>query len=249
MLDLPLLESAGSSGYFLTVAGRDDIPELQRLRHDVFAAEFGTHLPTLADGLDSDEFDEHCDHLVVRHTRSGEIVGTYRMMTPQCAALVGGRFGDRTFDLGPLHHIHGDLVETGRSCVHPDHRQGAVIALIWRGIGHYLRMTGHHHLGGCAWISLHDGGRTAAGIWAAVREKHLAPDRYRVTPRKRLFDDGTAEVEPAALPPLLHGYLRAGGWVCAEPAYDPVAEVAAFYVLLSLDHLNPRYRRHFLNEV
>ena len=45
-----------------------------------------------------------------------------------------------------------------------------------------------------------------------------------------------------------HGYLRAGGWVCAEPAYDPEAGVAAFYLLLSLDQLKPRYRRHFLGE-
>lgn len=248
MSELSLPRSAGSSDYSLEFADRDEIPEVQRLRHDVLAAEFGTHLPTLAHGLDSDEFDEHCDHLIVRHTRSRAIVGTYRLMTPQCAALVGGRFGDRTFDLGSLHHLRQDLVEAGRSCVHPDHRQGAVISLIWHGIGRYLRTTGHGHLGGCAWVSLHDEGRTAAGIWAAVREKHLAPQQYRVTPRERLFGDDAAEVDRAALPPLLRAYLRAGGWVCAEPAYDPEAKVAAFYVLLSLDQLNPRYRRHFLNE-
>jgi putative hemolysin len=240
--------SAGSSGYSLAIASRDEIREAQQLRHDVFAAEFGTHLPTLAHGLDADEFDEHCDHLIVRHNQSRAIVGTYRLMTPRCAALVGGRFGDRTFDLSPLRHIDADLVETGRSCVHPDHRQGAVISLIWSGIGRYLRRTGHRRLGGCVWVPLHDGGRTAAGIWAAVREKYLAPHEFRIAPRQRLFDDGAADVTPMALPPLLRGYLRMGSWICAEPAYDPDAKVAAFYVLLSLDHMNPRYRRHFFEE-
>jgi putative hemolysin len=247
MSNLPL-GSAAASAYSLTIADRDEIPEVQRLRHDVLSAEYGAHLPTLAHGLDTDEFDEHCDHLIVRDTRSRAIVGTYRMMTPRCAELVGGRFGDRTFDLSPLRHLDSDLVEAGRASVHPDHRQGAVISLIWKGIGRYLRRTGHSHLGGSAWVSLHDGGSTAAGIWAAVREKHLAPPPYRIAPRQRLFDDGAPEAEPTPLPPVLHGYLRAGGWVCAEPAYDSHAKVAAFYMLLSLDHMNPRYRRHFLDE-
>jgi putative hemolysin len=244
----PLIGSAESSAYVLTIADRNEIREAQRLRHDVLAAEFGTHLPTLAHGLDADEFDEHCDHLIVRETRSRELVGTYRMMTPRCAELVGGRFGDRTFDLSPLRHLHADLVEGGRACVHPDHRQGAVTALIWSGMGQYLRRTGCRHLAGCLWASIQDGGHTAAGIWAAIREKYLAPEQYRIAPRQRLFLDGAIEVEPTALPPLLRGCLRAGAWVCSEPAYDPEAKVAAFYVLQSLDHMNPRYRRHFLDE-
>lgn len=248
MPNIPLLGSVELNGYSLSLAERDEIPEAQRLRHDAFAAEFGTQLPTLADGSDADEFDEHCDHLIVRHNQSRAIVGTYRMMTPECAALVGGRFGDRTFDLSALGHIEADLVEAGRACVHPDHRQGAVISLVWTGIARYLRSTGHNHLGGCFWVAMHDGGQAAAGIWSAVGEKYLAPPEYRVAPRKRLLDDDAAEVAPTALPTLLNGYLRAGGWICAEPAYDPEAQVASFYMLLSLDRLNPRYRRHFLGE-
>jgi putative hemolysin len=243
-----LLVSGGSSGYSVAIAGRDEIPEAQRLRHDVLAAEYGTHLPTLAEGLDTDEFDEHCDHLIVRHQQTQAIVGTYRMMTPQCAKLVGGRFSDSTFDLSALRHLDADLVETGRACVHPDHRRGAVISVIWNGIGRYLSRTGHRRLGGCVWIALDDEGRGAAGIWAAVREKYLAPPEYRVVPRQRLFAEGAPDVEPTALPPKLHGYLRMGSWICAEPAYDPDAKVAAFYTLLSLDHMNPRYRRHFFGE-
>jgi putative hemolysin len=137
-----------------------------------------------------------------------------------------------------------DELINGRRCS----RRGAVSSVIWNGIGRYLSRTGYRRLGGCVWVSLDDGGRSAAGIWAAVREKYLAPPEYRVVPRQRLFDDGAPDVEPTALPPKLHGYLRVGSWICAEPAYDPDAQVAAFYTLLSLDHLNPRYRRHFLGE-
>jgi putative hemolysin len=247
MSDSTLAGAGGSSDYSLSIAEGDEVAEAQRLRHDTFAAEFGTQLSTLSNGLDADEFDEHCDHLIVRHNQSNAIVGTYRMMTPRCAELVGGRFGDHTFDLSPLAHLDADLVETGRSCVHPDHRQGAVISLLWNGIGRYMRRSGYQHLAGCAWVPMDDGGHLAAGIWAAVREKYLAPSEYRITPRQRLFDGNAAEAdaEPAALPPLLRGYLRSGGWICAEPAYDPDTGVAAFYVLLSMDQINPRFRRRF----
>ena len=50
------------------------------------------------------------------------------------------------------------------------------------------------------------------------------------------------------VPPLLKGYLRLGAWVGGAPAHDPDFDCADFYVLLSLDRVNPRYMRHFLGQ-
>ncbi|MFJ2891166.1 GNAT family N-acetyltransferase [Streptomyces sp. NPDC087305] len=238
------LASPGS-GYSLALANSDEIREAQQLRHEVFAAEFGAHMPTLAGGLDVDEFDEHADHLIVREDGSRKIVGTYRMMAPRCAGLVGERFGDRTFDLASLDPIASDLVETGRSCVHPDHRNGAVISLIWKGIGQYLRTTGHRWLGGCAWVPLGGDEGSSSATWQTVRGKCMSPPDFRVDAHRLLSGEGAVDVDGLAIPPLLRGYLRLGSWICGEPAYDPDAKVASFYVLLSLDRMNPRYRRHF----
>jgi putative hemolysin len=229
--------------YSLSVAGAGEVREAQRLRHEVFGAEFGRQMSTLVAGFDVDEFDQFADHLIVRHEPSSAIVGTYRMMPPRCAGLVGRRFSERTFDLGQLSGVDADLIETGRSCVHPDHRSGAVMSLLWAGIGRYLDRSGHRWLGGCFWVPLDDGGVQAAQTWHAVREKHLAPPEFRVRPHRRIATDG---FPPGRIPPLLRGYLRLDSWVCGEPAYDEDAGVAAFYVLLSVDQLNPRYARHFL---
>ncbi|HET9519355.1 MAG TPA: GNAT family N-acetyltransferase, partial [Actinoplanes sp.] len=35
-------------------------------------------------------------------------------------------------------------------------------------------------------------------------------------------------------------------WVCGPPAFDPDFGVADLYVLLSMDRMDPRYRRHVL---
>jgi putative hemolysin len=241
----------GTRGYTLQIADdRGQVAAAQRLRHDVFAGELGATLPGASGGLDVDEFDEHCDHLIVLDDASREVVGTYRMMTPQGAARAGRRYGDAEFDLSALRPLADQLVETGRSCVHPDHRNGAVVNLIWAGIARYLLLKNLRWLSGCASIPLDDGGRTAAGVWAKVSARHLAPPALRVRPRRPWLDDTVPDADPAtSLPPLLRGYLRMGSWVCGEPAYDPDFRVADLYILLSMDRMDPRYRRHFLGAI
>jgi putative hemolysin len=234
-----------TSGYSLLIA--DDASEVaaaQRLRHRVFAGELGAALHTDVPGHDVDEFDDVCDHLIVRDEASGEVVGTYRMLPP---GRTERRYGDAEFDLGPLRPLRDQLVETGRSCVDPAHRSGAVVNLMWAGIARYLHLRDLRWLGGCASVPLDDGGVTAAGVRLRTREKHMSPPALRVTPRR----PWVSPVAPAAritVPPLLRGYLRLGAWVCGEPAYDEDWNVADFYVLLSLDRIDPRYLRHFLGD-
>ncbi|MFD3314550.1 GNAT family N-acetyltransferase [Streptomyces sp. NPDC058694] len=248
-LDSPPLSTAPTR-YTVTLARDEaDVRAAQRLRHDVFAGEMGALLSSSQPGLDVDSFDAYCDHLLVRDTTNGQVVGTYRLLPPDRAAVAGRLYSEGEFDLGPLAGIRSGLVEVGRSCVHPDHRDGAVIGLIWAGIARYMVDGGHEWLAGCCSIPLADGGTLAAGTWDRVQEKHLAPEEYRVRPLLPWSAEGVARPARTELPPLLRGYLRLGAWVCAEPAHDPDFGVADLYVLLSMRRVNPRYLRHFLSLV
>ncbi|MFF8602455.1 GNAT family N-acetyltransferase [Streptomyces sp. NPDC015232] len=230
---------------------QEDVRAAQRLRHLVFAGEMGARLDGPEPGLDSDAFDAYCDHLLVRREDTGEVVGTYRVLPPERAAVAGRLYSESEFDLTRLAPVRHDLVEVGRSCVHPAHRNGAVIALVWAGLARYMTRTGHNWLAGCCSVPLADGGALAAATWDTVRTKHLAPEEYWVTPHRLWTPDSS--VPPASpgsradLPPLLRGYLRLGAWVCGAPAHDPDFGVADLYVLLSLRNTNPRYLRHFLS--
>lgn len=235
--------------YSLLVARNDaEVVAAQRLRYRVFAGEMGAHLTTAVDDRDVDYFDEFCDHLVVRHDPTGEIVGTYRMLPPERAAAAGRLYADQEFDLSALAGLRGSLVETGRSCVHPDHRSGAVIGLVWAGIARYMLLSGHKWLAGCASLPLADGGTEAAGVWDVVRRKHFATDEYRVHPVTPWQVDGVARPARSVVPPLLRGYLRLGAWICGRPALDEDFGVADLFVLLSLDRVDQRYLRFFLGE-
>ena len=258
--------------YSIIVASTDDeIIAAQRLRYRVFAEELGADLHSARPGLDADDFDEFCDHLLVRDDTTGDIVGTYRMLPPHRAAAAGRLYSDSEFDLARFAPLRDILVETGRSCVHPDHRNGAVINLMWTGIARYLHLHGHRWLAGCASVpcakdsasgplggptdrvqGVTDGDDTVDRVWELANRKHLAPPALRVTPRvpfpvRGLPDEPRAALL-AAVPPLLRGYLRLGAWICGEPAHDPDFKCADFLVLLSLDRVDPRYLKHFLGE-
>ncbi|MFF1734543.1 GNAT family N-acetyltransferase [Streptomyces sp. NPDC058247] len=240
--------AAGTTHYTVTLARDEaDVRAAQRLRHDVFALEMGAVLATPEPGLDIDAFDAYCDHLLVRDTSTGQVVGTYRLLPPERAAVAGRLYSEGEFDLGPLAAIRPGLVEVGRSCVHPDHRDGAVIGLIWAGIARYMERGGHEWLAGCCSLPLADGGQLAAGTWDRVRDKYLAPEEFRVRPRLPWSSEGVERQGRTELPPLLRGYLRLGARVCGEPAHDPDFGVADLYVLLSMRSVNPRYMRHFLS--
>ncbi|QES59285.1 GNAT family N-acetyltransferase [Streptomyces venezuelae] len=223
----------------------DEVRAAQRLRHQVFAGELGARLDGPEPGLDSDAFDAYCDHLLVIDEETEQVVGTYRLLPPERAAVAGRLYSEGEFDLSALAPIRPDLVEVGRSCVHPDHRNGAVIALIWAGLAHYMDRTGHNWLAGCCSIPLADGGVLAAATRETALARNLAPQEYRVTPHVPWSPEGITFPDRMELPPLLRGYLRLGAWVCGEPALDAGFGCADLYVLLSLRRTNPRYLKHF----
>ncbi|WP_344974487.1 GNAT family N-acetyltransferase [Streptosporangium fragile] len=148
--------------------------QAQRLRHRVFAEEMGARLNSPITGLDVDPLDAYCDHLLVRCADTGEVVGTYRLLAPRRADRL---YSDSEFDLGALEGIRPGMVEAGRACVHPDHRGGSVVGLMWAGIARYMIAGGYGWLGGCCSVPVAD----AAGIMERVP---LSPPEYRVTPRR-----------------------------------------------------------------
>lgn len=254
---MPLLASstpaaAAPAAYVTSVASIADHQEhvhaAQRLRHRVFGQERGAALRATSDGRDEDEFDALMDHLIVTETSTGEVIGTYRLLPPGRSAR---RYSDTEFDLRGLpEDVLSTMVEAGRACVHPDHRTGAVINLMWAGLARYVLLSGHRYLAGCASVSLAAGERAAANAWLLGTARHAAPPPLRVTPLDPWLPAETPAGEPshAELPPLLRGYLRVGAWMCGAPHHERAFGDADFFVLLDTERMNDRYRRYFLGE-
>lgn len=249
------LEAAPERHGLAVAWARDEseVREAQRLRHLVFAQEMGARLaPPLGTpaGLDVDLYDAHCEHLLVRTLdgagEPGEVIGTYRVLTPAAARRVGGLYSETEFDLTRLRPLRSAMVELGRSCVHPDHRSGGAILALWSALAEFMVRNALDTMVGCASISMRDGGHVAASLWSQLRQTHLAPIEWQVRPRLPLpVDelDSTLAVEP---PPLIKGYLRCGAKVLGPPAWDPDFNTADLPMLMRIADLPAKYRRHFL---
>jgi len=240
-------QSLPASRYHVSLAVDDsDIREAQRLRHKVFAEEMGARLSSALPGHDIDLYDPYCDHLLVRDLAGGEVVGTYRILPPDAAKRVGSYYSEQEFDLTRLHFLRPRMAELGRSCVHPAHRSGAVIARLWMGLADYMTRYGYDYIVGCASIGMSDGGHIAASVHRQLATRHLAPIEWRTTPRYRLPVESLDDGRNAPLPPLIKGYTRLGAMVCGEPAWDPDFNTADLLMLLPMAQLNRSYARRLI---
>ena len=222
-----------------------DVREVQRLRYKVFIESMGLSALENPERLDCDEFDAHCDHLIVRESVTLKVVGTYRVLSAARAHRIGRFYSENEFDLGRLNHLRSRMVEAGRACIHPEYRGGSVIMLLWAGLAEYMRRERCDYLVGCASMSVADGGHNAIAVYQSLLKTHAAPPEYRVTPHLPFPIQALEPARAPSVPALIKGYTRSGAWLCGEPAWDPDFESADLFLMLPLANLDSRYARHY----
>jgi putative hemolysin len=249
ILTIPADATPNFSKLSLSLAGTpEEVREVQRLRYKIFIETMGLSDLANEDGMDKDEFDTYCDHLIVRDSRSLKVVGTYRLLGPRAMRELGRCYSESEFDLSRLAHLRGRMVEAGRACIHPDYRSGGVIMMLWAGLAAYMRRERCDYLIGCASISLADGGKNAAAVYHALAQTNLAPSEYRVVPHLAFPTGWPQPDQQYQIPPLLKGYIRSGAWICGEPAWDPDFHCADLFLVMPLANLEQRYARRYLPE-
>lgn len=238
----PAQNDSGRLRAELTTARRD-ILAAQRLRYRVFTEEYGARFDGIA-GIDSDAFDKHCRHLVVKDVLTGQVIAYTRILTDERARRAGGWYSAGEFELGMVERLAGRVLEIGRTCVHPDYRSGAAISVLWSKLAEILLAEDFAYLFGCASIPLADPLAPAMLAELAVREE--TDPAFRVTPNlalPALVDNGFAAPK---LPPLLRTYLSMGAKICGAPCWDPDFHCADVFVLVEVATIPMRYKKHFM---
>lgn len=243
-----LLVSAPAHYVTRLAATNAEVRAAQALRYQVFNLELNEGLPTShATGLDSDAFDPVCDHLLVEHLPTREIVGTYRLQTGTNAARQLGYYCAQEFVFDPFEPLRSELVELGRACVHRQHRNLVVLGLLWKGIADYTRSRGGRYVIGCSSLTSQDPA-VGASAYADLCRKHLAPLPWRTQPQLK-YDCSLRNLaaETVTLPKLLRAYLTLGAKICGPPALDQQFKTIDFLTLLDLESMPPLARQRFLS--
>jgi putative hemolysin len=245
-----------------------EIAAAQRLRYRVFYEEMGAkpRAEVAAERRDWDAFDEHCEHLVIiDHAKAapgGEVVGTYRLLRRAGAAKLGGFYTATEFDIGPLLAHPGEILELGRSCVDRAYRTRAVMHNLWRGLAWYVFRNDIKVMFGCASLPGTDT-EALAGALSYLHHFHLAPEALRAEALPERYvsmalrppseiDAGAelavfdARATVAALPPLIKGYLRVGGYVGDGAVIDYDFNTTDVCVIVPTDRVAGKYLRHYL---
>ena len=232
----------------------DEVRAAQRLRHEVFMLEGGAQAtgPGAEQGLDIDEFDAVCEHLLVSLEATDEaaeqVVGTYRVLLPDSARRMGRYYTETEFDIRALDALRATMAELGRSCIAGPWRTGGVILMLWSHLLRFLMANGVQQAIGCASVGMADGGANAARLWRDLQTQHLAHEAHRVVPHIPLPVHLLPQEGPSESPPLVKGYLKCGAKVLGAPAWDSDFGCADLPMMLDIAGMAPAYRKRFLSE-
>lgn len=235
-----------------------DIDAAQALRYRVFYDEMGAvpSAENLARQRDFDEFDSVCDHLLViskeRPDLPGGVVGTYRLLRRSVAESHDGFYTTGEYEISPLLTVDGEILELGRSCVDIDHRGRSTMQLLWQAIAAYVHIHDIRLMFGCASMPGADPEELSEAL-SYLYHCHLAPEAFRpralpsrhvdmnMLPREALDERKALK----ALPPLIKGYLRVGGFVGDGAVVDPQFNTTDVSVIVKTDLITEKYTRHY----
>ncbi len=205
----------------------EDVTACQRLRYHTFYEARGVDRGA-SRGLDVDEFDAHCRHMMVEDSRSGDLVCCFRMMPLNNGSEISRSYSAKYYNLAALADYPGKMVEMGRFCVHPDCKDPAIIRTAWSAMTKFVDDEKVELLFGCSSFYGVDAD-DYMDAFALLKERHIAPKRwlprvkapkvFRFASRLKLRRPNM-KLALRRMPPLLRTYLTMGGWVSDHAVID-----------------------------
>ncbi|MFG1345406.1 GNAT family N-acyltransferase [Xanthobacter autotrophicus DSM 431] len=242
-----------------------DVRRAQRLRYKVFYEEMSA-VPDATARIarrDMDSFDTICEHLLVLDHDAGKmvlgrrkpkVVGTYRLLRQEVAGRHGGFYTQGEFDVTRVIDTHPThkFLELGRSCVLKPYRNKRTVELLWHGVWTYILRNKIDAMFGCASLEGTDPAELALPL-SFLHHNALAPEEWRaraidaryVAMDRMAKEDISPKAALQALPPLIKGYLRLGGFVGDGAVVDHQFGTTDVLIILPVSVISPRYVEHF----
>ncbi len=206
--------------------------------------------------LDVDDYDKSADHIIVINKGENKVVGAYRVL---CSDYTSNFFTASKFNIDSVKKLNQRFVEMGRATVSEKSRSGVVIALLWRGLGEYIKKIKADYLFGSATLWTQDFNEVA-NIWKYFEQKRLfcsekifpleinkipAWDTLLESKLLALSEEELKQVSKK-LPPLFKSYIKAGARFGATPANDVMFESVDFFTICKVSELSKGLIKKYL---
>lgn len=228
-----------------TALNYQDVIKALHLRYMSF---FGSQsLVSINSQLDIDEYDKNADHLIIFKKNDHTAIGTYRILNSETTPFF---YSENEFNMESVKVLKGIKLEVGRACIHPEYRNSTILSSLWTGISEYIRQTNAQYIFGCSSIPINS---TAPlnQFHHILIQKYLSSPNERVIPKKKFplkhvnMDEKNSQKFERILPPLLKGYLKMGGKICGEPAWDSELKTLDYFTLVKRSELHPSFSKKY----
>ena len=200
--------------------------------------------------IDSDEFDELCDHLVVIDASKSDdyVVGTYRLLYRQNERIPVKFYSQSEFNIANILNKRSSLLEAGRSCVRKEYRDGRIIKLLWKGLATYIVKSNVEFIFGCASFPSSNHNRFLTQL-SYLHHYHCPSEDLKTNPVDNLKAEFKIinkqkinnEKEFRSLPPLIKADLRVGAYVGSGAVIDKNFDTTDVLIILDTKKLLKKY--------
>lgn len=198
----------------------------------------------------ADQFDDPATHVLIR-SLEGEDVASFRMSVFEGAHL-SESYAAASYDISGLESFAGPMLELGRFCIHPAHRDPDILRIAWAALTGFVDETGVQMLFGCSSFE----GTDPDGYldaFAVLKARHLGPTQWLPAVKANEVYRFGAQLgrKPdlakgnAVMPPLLRTYLMMGGWVSDHAVVDRVMNTLHVFTALEIGAI-PAARKKLL---
>ncbi|MCH2250865.1 MAG: GNAT family N-acetyltransferase [Cognatishimia sp.] len=218
-----------------------DVLAAQRLRHLAFKG---------VDGLDAEEFDQICTHILVEDRKTGALVCCFRFLPLNSGHEIARSYSAQYYELSALRDFQGTMVEMGRFCIHPEVQDPDILRVAWAAMTDYVDENDVELLFGCSSFKGTDA-QEYFDAFAMLRDRHIAPKRwlprvkapnvFRFAARLRQKPD--LKQAQLRMPPLLRTYLMMGGWVSDHAVVDEQMNTLHVFTGLEIKAIPPARKR------
>ncbi len=233
-----LIVNAYSTTFMIHIAEtKEEVASCLALRTQYFKSIKSTFT-----GLDEDEYDQYCCHLMVTDTKTKQTVGTYRLMRQEVAQQHIGYYGETKFDLCNIKSQQLELVELGRLCTLTKYRDKNIVGMLWHGIYEYLDHYALEYISGS--VSLPpDQPDLTSKIYAYAKYKNMLVDPTLLVKPLTTCIDNTFSPDylihdihqtKKEIPKLYLSYLVLNTKICGPSCHDSILNVKEFYILSSI---------------